>query len=59
MVELVQHARRRLQDVFMAAFAAERRRFEEHLPPPGELPELATELRTAARDVRTYAAVPA
>ena len=45
MVELIQHARQRLQEVLATAFAAERTRFEEHLPSPGELPDLANELR--------------
>ena len=48
MVELIQHARRRLQEVLAAAFAAERTRFDEQLPAPGELADLANELRGAA-----------
>ena len=48
MVELIQHARQRLQEVLEAAFAAERARFDEHLPSPGELPALASALRAAA-----------
>ena len=59
MVELIQHARARLQEVLATAFEAERARFDEHLPPPGELPDLANELRTAAREVRTLTAVAA
>ena len=59
MVELIQHARRRLQEVLAAAFAAERARFDEHLPAPGELPDLANELRGAAREVRALTAVAA
>jgi hypothetical protein len=59
MVELIQHARRRLQDVLATTFEAERARFDALLPASGELPELATELRTAARDVRALMAVAA
>jgi energy-coupling factor transporter ATP-binding protein EcfA2 len=59
MAELIQHARRRLQEVLAAAFAAERSRFDELLPLPGELPGLASELRGAARDVRALTAVAA
>jgi energy-coupling factor transporter ATP-binding protein EcfA2 len=57
MVELIAHARGRLQDVLATAFAAERARFDTHLPASGELSELADELRTAARDVRALPAV--
>jgi energy-coupling factor transporter ATP-binding protein EcfA2 len=59
MVELIQHARRRLGDVLATAFEAERARFDEHLPASGELPELAVELRAAAREVRALMAVAA
>jgi len=57
MVELIQHARRRLQEVLAAAFAADRERFDEQLPPPGELSDLAHELNDAAREVRALTAV--
>jgi hypothetical protein len=57
MVELIQHARQRLQDVLATAFAAERARFEQQLPAPGELPDLATELRAAGREIRALPAV--
>ena len=59
MVELIQYARRRLQEVLASSFAAERARFDEHLPPLGELPALATELRAAAGDVRALTEVAA
>ena len=57
MVELVQHARRRLQEALATAFAAERGRYDELLPAAGELPQLAIELRAAAREVRALPAV--
>jgi hypothetical protein len=59
MVELIQHARQRLQDVLATAFAAEQARFEEQLPAPGELADLATELRAAGREIRALPAVTA
>jgi energy-coupling factor transporter ATP-binding protein EcfA2 len=59
MVELVQHARQRLQAALDAAFAAERARFEAYLPAPGELPALAAELRASAAEVRALVAQPA
>ncbi|HEX5013062.1 MAG TPA: GTPase [Candidatus Limnocylindrales bacterium] len=52
MVELIADARRRLADVLTEAFEAERARFDAHLPSSGELPDLAEELRAAAREVR-------
>jgi energy-coupling factor transporter ATP-binding protein EcfA2 len=57
MVELIAHARRRLQDVLSATFAAERARFDALLPASGELSDLASELRRAASDVRALPAV--
>ena len=59
MVELIQHARRRLQDVLEAAFAAERARFDAYLPSSGELSDLANDLRGAGREVRALTAVAA
>ena len=59
MVELIQHARRRLQEVLSTAFAAERARFDAHLPSPGELPDLAADLHRAASEVRAVTAVAA
>ena len=56
MVELIAHARSRLQDVLTATFEAERTRFDELLPAPDELSGLAGELRAAARDVRALPA---
>ena len=57
MVELIQHARRRLQEVLSTAFAAERARFDAHLPPPGELPGLAGDFQRSADEVRALTAV--
>jgi hypothetical protein len=57
MVELIADARRRLQDVLSTTFVAERARFDALLPTPSELPELATELRQAAAEVRALPAV--
>jgi hypothetical protein len=57
MVELVQHARRRLQEALATAFAAERARYDEQLPASGELSDLAIELRAAAGEVRALPAV--
>ena len=59
MVELIQHARQRLQEALEAAFAAERARYDAYLPSAGELPGLAGDLRLAGREVRTFAAVAA
>ena len=53
----IEHARQRLQDVLAAAFAAERERFEELLPASGELTNLATELRSASREIQALPAV--
>ncbi|MFL5714212.1 MAG: GTPase [Chloroflexota bacterium] len=57
MVELIQHARQRLDEVLATAFAAERARYDQHLPATGELSELARELRTAGREIRSLPAV--
>jgi energy-coupling factor transporter ATP-binding protein EcfA2 len=51
MVELIAHARRRLQDALTTTFGAERARFDALLPEPGDLEDLANELRGAAREV--------
>jgi energy-coupling factor transporter ATP-binding protein EcfA2 len=59
MVELIADARRRLNQVLEASFAAERERFDRLLPPAGELASLADELRRAARDVRALPALAA
>jgi hypothetical protein len=58
MVELIAHARSRLQDVLTTVFQAERTRFDDLLPAPDELSGLAGELRAAARDVRALPAGP-
>jgi energy-coupling factor transporter ATP-binding protein EcfA2 len=57
MVELVAHARSRLQDLLTTTFDAERARFDELLPAPNALSGLALELRAAAGDVRALPAV--
>lgn len=57
MVELIAHARSRLQDVLTTTFDAERARFDDLLPAQDELSGLAGELRVAARDVRALPAV--
>jgi energy-coupling factor transporter ATP-binding protein EcfA2 len=59
MVELIAHARQRLHAVLEATFAAERARFDGHLPASGELAELASDLRRAAREVRALPAIAA
>lgn len=58
MVELIQHARERLQAVLEASFAADRARFDPYLPAVGELPDLAAALRAAAGEVRASTAPP-
>ena len=57
MAELVAHARQRLDEALSTTFDEERRRFDDLLPPRGVLTELATDLRTAAADVRTLPAL--
>jgi energy-coupling factor transporter ATP-binding protein EcfA2 len=57
MVELIAHARSRLQDLLTTTFDAERARFDDLLPAQDELSGLAGELRVAARDVRALPAV--
>jgi len=52
MVELVADARRRLNEALTTTFAEERARFDELLPGPGALTELAADLRAAASEVR-------
>ena len=52
MVELVANARRRLQQALTATFDEERARFDALLPAPGELADLAADLRRAAADTR-------
>jgi hypothetical protein len=58
MAELVAGARQRLRDALTATFDEERLRFDVLLPPPGDLPELAADLRTAAIEVRGVALGP-
>jgi energy-coupling factor transporter ATP-binding protein EcfA2 len=52
MVELISDARRRLDAALTTTFEEERERFDRLLPGPGQLPELASELRDAAADLR-------
>lgn len=52
MVELVANARRRLDEALTTTFEEERSRFDDLLPGPGVLTELATDLRAAAIEVR-------
>ena len=42
----------RLDEALTTTFDEERARFDALLPAPGELPDLATELRAAAAEVR-------
>jgi len=57
MVELIGHARRRLDEVLTVTFQAERGRYDELLPGPGELSALAGDLRAAAGEVRALPVV--
>jgi len=52
MAELVGHAKQTLDDALSTTFAEERARFDGLLPEAGVLTTLATELRSAANDVR-------
>ncbi len=52
MAELVADARRRLDEALTTTFEEEQLRFERLLPEPGALNDLASELRTAAADLR-------
>jgi energy-coupling factor transporter ATP-binding protein EcfA2 len=52
MAELVADARRRLDEALTTTFDEERARFDELLPGPGVLDDLAAGLRAAATDVR-------
>jgi energy-coupling factor transporter ATP-binding protein EcfA2 len=52
MVELIAHARDNLDSVLVDAFRADRARFDDLLPAPDALPQLATELRAAATAIR-------
>jgi energy-coupling factor transporter ATP-binding protein EcfA2 len=52
MVELIGHARRRLDEVLAATFAEELARFHGLLPQSAELTGLAAELRAAASELR-------
>jgi hypothetical protein len=52
MAELVADARRRLDEALSASFEEERGRFDRLLPTPGELADLARDLRAAAAEVR-------
>ena len=50
MVELIEAAKRRLEDALATTFEEERSRFDRLLPATEELPQLARELRLAAAD---------
>jgi hypothetical protein len=52
MAELVTHARQRLDEAVSTTFDEERARFDELLPAPGVLTELAADLRAAVADIR-------
>ncbi|HET9085245.1 MAG TPA: GTPase [Candidatus Limnocylindrales bacterium] len=52
MVELVAHAKQRLDEALTTTFEEERARFDALLPEAGVLTALAAELRAAAADVR-------
>jgi hypothetical protein len=52
MVELVANARRRLDEALTTTFEEERSRFDDLLPGAGVLTDLATDLRSAAIEVR-------
>ena len=52
MVELVADARRRLDEALSTTFGEERERFDRLLPVPGELTDVARDLRSAAAEVR-------
>lgn len=52
MVELVADARRRLDEALSTTFGEERARFDRLLPAPGELADVARDLRAAAVEVR-------
>jgi hypothetical protein len=56
MVELVAHARQRLDEALATTFDEESRRFHDLLPAPGVLGTLASDLRAAAADVRALPA---
>ena len=56
MTELIADARTRLQDALTETFDEERSRFDRLLPAPGELPDLAADLREAALAVRSLPA---
>ena len=47
MAELIATARERLMTLLTTLFEDERKRFEELVPAPGSMRELATELRAA------------
>jgi hypothetical protein len=52
MAELVAHARQRLDEALSTTFEEERARFDGLLPASGELTDLASDLRSAAAEVR-------
>jgi hypothetical protein len=56
MVELVAHARARLDEALTTTFDEERARYDRLLPPADALPALAADLRSAAAAVRALPA---
>jgi hypothetical protein len=56
MVELIDSAKRRLDEALQTTFDEERARFDRLLPSAEDLPELARDLRAAAVDVRALPA---
>ena len=56
MVELIGHARRRLDEVLASVFAAELARFHRLVPESGQLTDLANDLRTATAELRNLPA---
>jgi energy-coupling factor transporter ATP-binding protein EcfA2 len=56
MVELIGHARRRLDEVLASVFAAELARFHRLVPESGQLTDLASDLRAATAELRNLPA---
>jgi hypothetical protein len=56
MVELIGHARRRLDEILASVFAAELARFHRLVPESGQLTDLANDLRGATAELRNLPA---